>query len=89
MKLLIVYLILINAAGLLIMLIDKQKARRNRWRISEATLMTVAALGGSFGSLIGMKLFRHKTKRLKFSIGIPLLLVLHIIIVIMLYSTLK
>ena len=85
MKLLALYLILINAAGLMIMLVDKQKARKNRWRISEASLMTVAAIGGSLGCLMGMKLFRHKTKHLKFTIGVPLLLAIHIVILILLY----
>ena len=87
MELLTVYLILINAAGLIIMLVDKQKAIHNRWRIPEATLMTVAAIGGSFGCLMGMKLFRHKTKHLKFTIGVPLLLVVHVIILIYCFPT--
>lgn len=88
MKLLTIYLTLINATGFLIMLVDKQKARRNRWRISEATLMTVAAIGGSLGCLLGMKLFRHKTRHLKFTIGVPLLLVIHIVLLIMLFPNL-
>lgn len=69
------YLILINAAGLLIMLIDKQKARRGAWRIPEATLIGVALLGGSIGAMAGMYLFRHKTKHPKFFIGLPLILI--------------
>ena len=60
------------------MLIDKWKAKHNRWRIKEATLMTVAALGGSVGSLLGMYTFRHKTKHLKFTVGFPLILVAQI-----------
>ena len=74
MKYLYLYLILINAAGLLSMLVDKQKARKGAWRIPERTLMTIAALGGSLGSFLGMQLFRHKTKHPKFYIGIPVLL---------------
>ena len=54
------YLITINAAGFLLMLVDKLKAKRGAWRIPEATLIAVAAAGGSIGSLIGMYLFRHK-----------------------------
>ena len=72
------YLILINALGFLVMLIDKQKARRKAWRIPEATLMGIAALGGSIGAICGMYLFRHKTKHPKFFIGLPLLLILQI-----------
>lgn len=73
-QLLWTYLILINAAGFLLMRSDKQKARKKKWRIPEATLMTVAALGGSVGSLLGMYTFRHKTRHIKFTLGIPLLL---------------
>ena len=61
------------------MLADKHKAKKKLWRISEATLMTVAAFGGSVGSLLGMYTVRHKTKHPKFTIGIPLLLALQII----------
>lgn len=81
MKLLITYLLIINAAAFLLMLIDKWKARKNRWRIPEATLMTVAALGGSIGSLLGMYTFRHKTRHPKFTLGIPLILALQLVAV--------
>ena len=74
MKLLLYYLLIINAAGLLLMLVDKWKAKKNRWRVRESTLLLVAALGGSVGCLIGMYLFRHKTLHLKFTVGIPLIL---------------
>ena len=74
MKLLLYYLLIINAAGFLLMLVDKWKAKKNRWRIRESTLLLVAALGGSIGSLAGMYLFRHKTQHLKFTLGIPLIL---------------
>lgn len=78
-KILLVYLLLVNAVGFFIMLADKLKAKRNAWRIPEATLMTVAAIGGSIGSLAGMYTFRHKTKHLKFTIGIPVILALQIV----------
>lgn len=58
------------------MLADKIKARRGHWRISEATLMLTATLGGSIGSLAGMYLFRHKTRHSKFTVGIPIILVI-------------
>lgn len=80
MKYLYIYLLLINAAGYLFMQIDKKKAKKGAWRIPEATLMTVAAFGGSLGCLIGMYQFRHKTKHKKYTIGIPLLLSIHIIL---------
>lgn len=78
-KLLLLYLFLINALGLLLMLADKAKARKNLWRIPERTLMTVAALGGSLGCLIGMYTVRHKTRHWKFVVGVPTLLVLQIL----------
>ena len=74
MKLLLYYLLIINAAGFLLMLVDKWKAKKNRWRIRESTLLIVAAMGGSVGSLAGMYLFRHKTLHLKFTVGIPVIL---------------
>ena len=72
------YLVLINAAALLFMLSDKQKARRGGWRIPERTLLAVAVLGGSIGAIAGMYLFRHKTRHLKFSLGLPLILAVQI-----------
>ena len=78
MKLLLVYLVIINAVGFALMLADKQKAIKKKWRIPEATLMTVAALGGSLGSWLGMYTFRHKTRHLKFTLGVPALLVLQL-----------
>ena len=80
MKYILLYLLLINALGFLLMLVDKFKAKKNLWRIPEATLMTVAALGGSIGSLLGMYLFRHKTKHPKFTLGIPAILALQVVI---------
>lgn len=79
---LLLYLILINAAAFLLMLADKQKAKRGAWRIPEATLMGVAALGGSIGALAGMYAFHHKTKHPKFTIGIPLILAAQLIAVV-------
>ena len=75
------YLILINALALLLMLADKQKAKRGVWRIPEATLIGVAALGGSIGAIAGMYLFRHKTKHPKFAIGLPLILVIQLCVI--------
>ena len=79
------YLIIINAAGFLFMLIDKVKAQKDLWRIPERTLMAVAVIGGSFGTLLGMKLFRHKTKKDNFRIGIPLILSVQIILAVLIY----
>ena len=73
-KLILLYLLIINAIGFVLMLVDKHKARKNLWRIPEATLMTAAALGGSIGCLLGMYTVRHKTRHLTFTLGIPLIL---------------
>ena len=78
MKYLYYYLIIINAVAFILMLADKQKARKHRWRIPEATLMGCAALGGSIGALAGMYLFRHKTKHSKFTLGIPAILLIQL-----------
>ncbi len=79
------YFLIINAISFLLMLTDKHKARKNLWRIPESTLFTCALLGGSIGSLIGMYTFRHKTKHLTFTIGMPLILILQILTVIMIF----
>lgn len=76
MKYLFVYLCIINALSFLLMLIDKQKARKKRWRIPEKTLLGVCVIGGSLGGLLGMYLLRHKTLHKRFSVGIPVMLVL-------------
>ena len=76
---LIYYLLLINAVAFILMLTDKYKARKNLWRIPEAVLMGSALLGGSVGALTGMYACRHKTKHLKFTPGIPVILVLQIV----------
>ena len=78
--LLTIYLILVNAIAFLLMLIDKQKAKKKKWRIPEATLMGSAAIGGSIGALAGMYTFRHKTKHPKFTIGVPVILLLQLIL---------
>ena len=77
----LLYLIIINAAGFLLMLADKRKARRGAWRIPEATLIGAAALGGSIGVLAGMYLVRHKTRHLKFAIGVPFILIVQLVLV--------
>ena len=64
------------------MYIDKQKAKKGKWRIPEKTLFIITALGGGIGTISGMYTFRHKTKKLKFTIGLPVILILEIIFVI-------
>lgn len=79
------YLVIMNVVGLAVMGIDKAKARRHAWRISEKALFGVSILGGSVGTWVGMYLFRHKTKHWYFVIGMPMILVLHIVVGIFLF----
>lgn len=78
--LVLLYLILINAAAFVLMLADKLKAKRGAWRIPERVLIGSALLGGSIGALAGMYTFRHKTKHIKFTVGIPVILALQIVL---------
>ena len=81
-KNIIIYFIIINILGFLIMFIDKQKAKKGKWRIPEKTIFIVTALGGGIGTIAGMYTFRHKTQKLNFIIGLPLITVLEIILAI-------
>ena len=76
----IYYLIFINVVGILSMYLDKYFAKKNMYRISEKNLFIIATLGGSIGSIIGMYKFRHKTKHKQFTIGLPLILFIQVII---------
>lgn len=87
MKYLYLYLVIVNAAGFLSMLVDKQKARTGARRIPERTLMIIAAIGGSLGSFLGMQLCRHKTKHPKFSMGVPVMLAVHAWLLVLLHRS--
>ena len=78
----IIYLIIINLIGFYMMWSDKRRAKWGKWRIPENTLFVVTALGGGIGTITGMHIFRHKTKKLKFTIGLPAILILEIILVV-------
>ena len=73
-----IYLLLVNAAAFLTFGEDKRRAKRREWRIPEATLMGLAAAGGSLGALAGMRFFHHKTRHRKFTAGVPALLIAQI-----------
>ncbi|MBR0171452.1 MAG: DUF1294 domain-containing protein [Lachnospiraceae bacterium] len=83
--LLVCYLAGINAAGLLLTGIDKRRAKRHAYRIPEATLFLVAIAGGSIGCIVGMYVFRHKTKHPSFVIGMPLILVVQLLMTFVLW----
>ncbi len=74
------YLILINVITFILFTLDKKRARSRQWRIPESTLLFVSFLGGAVGGLIGMQIFKHKTKKMKFVIGMPIILVFNIMI---------
>lgn len=76
----ICYLLAMNMIGFLSMLIDKYRAVHHLWRISEKTLLLIAVLGGSIGSYIGMHTAHHKVSKKKFSIGVPLMIILQILV---------
>ncbi len=77
-----VYLVFINIIGFSIMGIDKNRAKKGKWRIRENTLFLVAIIGGSIGSIAGMQVFRHKTKHKQFVYGMPAILIIQIVILV-------
>ena len=83
----ILYLAIINVVGYVIMGVDKKRAIRGAWRISEASLFFTALLGGSLGCILGMQHFRHKTKHWYFVVGMPLILILQICIAVLIWKT--
>lgn len=79
-RLLLYYLLASNLLTFVIYGIDKYKARHNHWRVREATLLLLAALGGSIGALLAMRVFRHKTQHKKFRYGVPAILLVQLAI---------
>ena len=75
-----IYPLAVNALGLLIMHYDKYLAQNNKWRIPEKTLLGIAAIGGSVGCILGMYSARHKTRKPKFAIGLPVIFVLQLLV---------
>ena len=76
---LIYYLLAVNVLTFIIYGLDKRKARQGRWRVPEATLLGLAAVGGSVGAWLAMRLFHHKTQKKKFRYGVPVLFVLQVV----------
>lgn len=81
-KNIVIYLILINLITFLAMYIDKIKAKKGKRRIPEKTLFILVGLGGGIGGILGMYLFRHKTKKTRFVIGFPAILIFEVLVVI-------
>ena len=85
----LIYLLIINIIAFIMYGIDKWKAHRKQWRISEKMLLFLAVIGGSAGALAGMYIFHHKTLHKKFTIGVPLILVIQVMIFICIMEVLK
>lgn len=79
LKNIVIYLLVINVIAFLAMGLDKWKAKRGAWRIPEQTLMSLVLLGGGIGGIAGMYVFRHKTKKARFFVGFPVILILEIV----------
>ena len=86
MEEIICYLLAVNIVTFLLYGIDKYKAKKGKWRISEATLLTMAAIGGSIGAWVGMRIWHHKTMHKKFKYGIPVIISLQIALVVYLHT---
>lgn len=84
-QIIVIYLIAINVLTFFIYGIDKYKAKKSKWRIPEATLLGLAAFGGSIGAWLGMKVWHHKTMQKKFKYGIPAIIIIQIVIISSLY----
>ncbi|MCI9366176.1 MAG: DUF1294 domain-containing protein [Clostridia bacterium] len=82
LKNVIIYFIAINIIGFFAMLIDKKKAERGSWRIPEKTLLILTLLGGGVGTISGMYMFRHKTKKLRFTVGFPVILITEVALIV-------
>lgn len=82
-----IYLVVINLFGFFIMWLDKRKAKKGAWRIPEKTLFIITAIGGGIGTTAGMYAFRHKTQKVQFVVGFPLITILEIIAIV--YFALK
>ena len=78
----IIYLIITNLIAFILYGLDKYKAIKNAWRIPESLLLTISFLGGSIGAILGMIIFRHKTKKKSFRIMIPLIIIIQILVLL-------
>ena len=81
-EMIILYVLIINIIGFLVMGLDKFKAKKGYWRTPEKTIFVITLLGGGIGTVTGMYLFRHKTKKMKFTIGLPTILISEIVLII-------
>ena len=83
------YLLAVNILAFVLLGVVKQKARRNKWRIPEKTLILSAVIGGSVGAILGMRFFHHKTRKARFAIGVPVILLVQIGVVCLVQWAMK
>ena len=84
LRIIIIYLAVTNIIVFSMFFVDKNKAQKRQWRIPEKTLLLIAAIGGSLGAWAGMNLFRHKTQHKKFTILVPLIILVHAVLLLLL-----
>ena len=89
MNIILGYLLAVNIATFFLYGIDKYKAKKNKWRISEATLLLMAVIGGSIGAWIGMRLWHHKTMHKKFKYGIPVIIIFQVALAVYLLTNIE
>ena len=87
MKTILLLLVAVNLVAFTLYGLDKLKAKKGLWRIRESTLLLIAALGGSVGALLGMEVFRHKTKHWQFKVLVPVFFILHIALAVWLVKS--
>lgn len=83
------YLLAINAVAFIVYGIDKYKAKKAKWRISEATLLLMAVIGGSIGAWVGMRIWHHKTMHKKFKYGIPVIIIFQVALAVYLLTNIE
>ena len=81
MEYVVYYLLIVNVAAFFMYGIDKRKAIKEKWRIPERVLLGMAVMGGTVGSVFGMVVFRHKIRKWKFALGVPVIFILQIVAV--------
>ena len=86
MNIILGYFLAVNITSFLLYGIDKYKAKKGRWRISEATLLLMAVIGGSIGAWVGMRIWHHKTMHKKFKYGIPIIIILQVALAVYLLT---
>ena len=88
-KILVIYLLPVNFLSFILYGIDKKRARKREWRISEKTLIGIAVSGGCVGAILGMHIFHHKTRHWYFRYGLPLILIIQVLLAWFLYNGLR